>query len=257
VQPHEHIEARRQSFGAIAGDYARFRPGPPAEAVRWLLPAAAADVLEIGSGTGALTTMLTERAGHVRAVEPDARMRAVLRDRVSEAEVVAGRAEELPADDASFDVVIGASMWHWVDEEVALAEVARVLRPGGTLALLWSGTDRSIDWMRSLWSGGLALTTEQVERADADRRDRHTVHLGPHSPFHQPQVRVIRWSRAMTKEELVGLAGTYSEIITMDPVDRQDYLAALARFIDTQPVPWSDGAVDVPMRCRCWRTTLR
>jgi SAM-dependent methyltransferase len=256
VQPHEHTEARRQSFGAIAEDYARFRPGPPAEAVEWLLPPAAEDVLEIGSGTGALTTLLTGYVRHVLAVEPDARMRAVLHERVGDAEVVAGRAEKLPADDASFDVVIGSSMWHWVDEELALAEVARVLRPGGTLALLWSGTDRSVDWMRSLWSGGL-LTPEQIERADADRRDRHTVHLGSSSPFLDPEVRVIRWSQAMTTEELVGLAGTYSEIITMDASDRQDYLVAIARFIETQPVPRRDGAVDVPMRCRCWRTSLR
>jgi SAM-dependent methyltransferase len=256
MQPDEHTEARRQSFGAIAEDYARFRPGPPAEAVRWLLPPAADDVLEIGSGTGALTTLLTESVRHVRAVEPDARMRAVLRQRVGDVEVVAGRAEELPADDASFDVVIGSSMWHWVDEEMALAEVARVLRPGGTLALLWSGTDRSVGWMRSLWSGGL-LTPEQIAQADADRRDRHAVHLGSHSPFHEPEARVIRWSQAMTPEELVGLAGTYSEIITMDPSDRQDYLAAIARFIETHPVPRRDGAVDVPMRCRCWRTSLR
>jgi SAM-dependent methyltransferase len=256
VQPHDHTEARRQSFGAIAEDYARFRPGPPAEAVEWLLPPGAEDVLEIGSGTGALTTLLTGYVRHVRAVEPDARMRVVLQALVGGAEVVAGRAEELPADDASFDVVIGSSMWHWVDEEIALAEVARVLRPGGTLALLWSGTDRSVDWMRSLWSGGL-LTAEQIERADADRRDRHTVHLGPDSPFHEPEVRVIRWSQAMTTEELVGLAGTYSEIITMDPSDRQDYLDAIARFIETHAVPRRNGAVDVPMRCRCWRTSLR
>ena len=253
---HEHSEARRQSFGAIADDYARFRPGPPEEAVRWLVPADATDILEIGSGTGALTTRLAERAGHVRAVEPDARMRAVLAERVNGVEIVAGQAEDLPADDASFDVVIGSSMWHWVDEEVALAEVARVLRPGGTLALLWSGTDRSVGWMRALWAGGVALSEEQIERADADRRDRHRVHLDPDSPFDPPETRVIRWNQAMTPDEVVGLAGTYSEIITMEPSQRRDYLAAIVRFIETQPVPTHQGAIDVPMRCRCWRTSL-
>jgi ubiquinone/menaquinone biosynthesis C-methylase UbiE len=124
-------EVLAQSFGAIARDYDRFRPGPPQEAVQWLVPSGTVDVLEIGAGTGALTRRLVERARHVRAVEPDARMRAVLRARTPDAEVVAGRGEEIPAEDRSFDVVIGASSWHWVDEELALPEVARVLRPGG------------------------------------------------------------------------------------------------------------------------------
>ena len=59
--------------------------------------------------------------------------RAVLSARTPAAEVVAGRGEEIPAEDRSFDVVIGASSWHWVDEERALPEVARVLRPGGSV----------------------------------------------------------------------------------------------------------------------------
>jgi SAM-dependent methyltransferase len=257
VLRHEHSEARRQSFGAIADDYARYRPGPPEEAVRWLVPADATDILEIGSGTGALTTRLAERAAHVRAVEPDARMRAVLAERVNGVEIVAGQAEDLPADGASFDVVIGSSMWHWVDEGVALAEVARVLRPGGRLALLWSGTDRSVDWMRALWSGGATLNEDEIARADADRRDRHSVHLGPESPFHPPETHVIRWVQAMTADEVVGLAGTYSEVITMDPSQRRHYLAAIVRFMETQPVPMRQGAIEVPMRCRCWRASLR
>jgi hypothetical protein len=60
----------------------------------------------------------------------------------------------------------------------------------------------------------------------------------------------------MTPDEVVGLAGTYSEIITMEPSQRRDYLAAFVRFIETQPVPTHQGAIDVPMRCRCWRTSL-
>jgi SAM-dependent methyltransferase len=257
VQRDEHTEARRQSFGQIALDYARFRPGPPDEALRWLLPVGAADVLEIGAGTGALTSLLRGRVGHVRAVEPDPRMRAVLAERVAGVEVVAGRAEELPADDASFDAVIGSSMWHWVDERPALAEVARVLRPGGTLALLWSGTDRSVDWMRALWAGGVALSPEQMAQADADRAGRHTVRLDPDGPFGPPEARVIRWTQDMTKEQVVGLAGTYSEIITMGAADRQAYLESIARVIDDGQVPTRDGSIQVPMRCRCWRATLR
>ena len=245
-------EILAQSFGAIARDYDRFRPGPPLEAVQWLVPSGAVDVLEIGAGTGGLTRRLVERAPHVRAVEPDARMRVVLRARTPDAEVVAGRGEEIPAEDRSFDVVIGASSWHWVDEELALPEVARVLRPRGTFSLLWSGADRSVDWMRSLWSGGRETGAEE-----ARRRERHAVNLGVGSPFHEPERRVFRWTRRMTEDELVGMAGTYSAVITMGAAERQEYLDSVRRVLASHEAPNDNGSIEVPMRCLCWRTTLR
>ena len=100
------------------------------------------------------------------AVEPDERMRAVLAAADPPVEVLAGQAEEIPADRSSVDVVIAASAWHWVDEERAVPEVARVLRPGGRLSLVWTGPDRSVDWMRSLWAGGIIFSPE--EQADVD-----------------------------------------------------------------------------------------
>src|SRR5580658_5514569 len=95
----EDSKIRSRSFGQIAEDYDRFRPGPPDEAIEWLLPDQATDVLEIGAGTGGLTRQLVRRVPHVTAVEPDDRMRSVLAQRAPGAEVVAGQAEEIPADD--------------------------------------------------------------------------------------------------------------------------------------------------------------
>jgi len=250
-------ELRRQSFGSIADGYDRFRPGPPAEAVRWAIPSEAADVLELGAGTGALTRQLVERHRHVRAVEPDDRMRAVLGQRVPGADVVAGQAEQIPAEDASFDAVIGSSMWHWVDQSRALPEVARVLRPGGAFALLWSGTDRTVAWMRSLWAGGTELNDGQAGDEDSRRRRRHTVALPPDAPFLEPETRAVRWTRLMTREDLVGMAGTYSAVITMPAPEREAYLAGFARYLHTHDVPTSEGLVEVPMRCLCWRTWRR
>ena len=244
----------RRSFGSIADGYDRFRPGPPEEAVEWALGPQALDVLEIGAGTGGLTRLLAGRHPHVRAVEPDPRMRAVLHERVAGVEVVAGSAEQIPAAEASCDAVIGASMWHWVDEGRALPEVARVLRPGGSFSLLWSGTDRSVGWMRSLWAGGKELGEDEVVQRDARRRGRHVVHLGARDPFAEPERLVIRWTRLMAKEDLVGMAGTYSAIITMPAAERHEYLASMSRSLETHEVPVSQGLVEVPMRCLCWRT---
>jgi SAM-dependent methyltransferase len=248
----------RQSFGSIAESYDRLRPGPPDEAIRLALPDDAVDVLELGAGTGGLTRQLVVHHAHVRAVEPDERMRAVLRERVPGADVVAGSAEEIPADDAAWDAVIGASMWHWVDEARALPEVARVLRPGGTFALLWNGVDRSVGWVQALWAGGRELKPEEHAGVDAVRRARHEVHLAAAGDlFVEPERDVIRWSRLMAQEDLIGMAGTYSAVIVMDPDERQEYLASISRYLDTHEVPRRGDAIEVPMRCLCWRTSRR
>lgn len=253
----DHRERRRQSFGQIATDYDRYRPGPPDEAVDWLLPPGASDVLEIGAGTGALTRKLVARVPHVRAVEPDPRMREVLADRVPQAEVVAGRAEKIPAVDSSFDTVIAASSWHWVDESLAVPEVARVLRPGGMLSLLWNGADRSVDWMREFWAGGRTLDADQAQAEDSRRQGRHRVHLDADSPFSEPEFEMIRWTKTLSREDLIGWAGTYSEVIIMDEDQRNERIKAMSRFLEHRPEFSGRDLVDVPMRCICWRATLR
>ncbi len=248
-----------RSFGAVADDYDRLRPGPSPEALDWLLPEGATDVLEIGAGTGILTRLLAERVAHVTAVEPDERMRAVLVAGDPGIEILAGRAEEIPAEGASFDVVIAASAWHWVDEKRAVPEVARVLRAGGRLSLVWSGPDRSVDWMRSLWAGGIVFSPEEQAEVDERRRRRHMVNadVGGVSPFLDPETKLFRWTKPMTKSDLVALSTTYSAVITMEEDARRRHLEAMATFLDTSEDLAGLDLIDVPMRSYCWRATKR
>jgi SAM-dependent methyltransferase len=258
VQQDDTTKVLRNAFGEVAGEYDRLRPGPSPEALDWLLPPAANDVLEIGAGTGILTRLLAERVPHVVAVEPDDRMRAHLPEAPA-IEVRAGWAEALPAPDACVDVVIAASAWHWVDEERAVPEVARVLRPGGRLALVWNGPDRSVDWMRSLWAGGLELSPDDKVAVDQRRRRRHTVNVdvGGEGPFEPPDTALFRWTRAMSKEDLVALASTYSGVITMEEGARDEHLRSMARYLDGVEGLEGTDHVDVPMRAYCWRATKR
>jgi SAM-dependent methyltransferase len=257
VRQDENTAVLRGSFGAVAGEYDRLRSGPPPEALDWLLPPGATDALEIGAGTGLLTRLLAARIDHVTAVEPDDRMRAVLSASAPGVDVRPGQAEELPADSSSYDVVLAASAWHWVDEERAVPEVARVLRPGGRLALVWSGPDRSVDWMRSLWAGGIVFSPEEKAGVDARRRTRHTVdvEVNGESPFGDPETALFRWTRAMRKADLIDLAATYSAVITMDDEARREHLNAMQRFLDAHETLGSVDVVDVPMRSYCWRAT--
>jgi SAM-dependent methyltransferase len=202
---------------------------------------------------------LAERVPRVVAVEPDERMRTVLSDRATGAAVVAGRAEQIPAADECVDAVLAASAWHWVDEERAVPEVARILRPGGRLSLVWSGPDRSVDWMRELWAGGIVFDPADQASIDERRRKRHVVNVGSpdEGPFLAPETRLFTWTRTMTKDDLVALSTTYSAVITMDEDERQRHLEAMRRYLDTHESFAQLTDVDVPMRSYCWRAAKR
>ncbi len=102
-----------------------------------------AAVLDLGAGTGKLTRVLARRYARVIAVEPLDGMRGILERVVPDVEALAGSAEQIPLGDASVDAVFAAQAFHWFDHERAMPEIARVLRPGGVLALVWNGPDES------------------------------------------------------------------------------------------------------------------
>jgi SAM-dependent methyltransferase len=259
VDQDENTAILSRSFGQVAEEYNRLRSGPSSEALDWLIPEGATDVLEIGAGTGILTRLLAERVSHVTAVEPDERMRAVLAAGQADVEVLAGTAEEIPVASSSNDVVIAQSAWHWVDEERAVPEVARVLRHSGRLSLVWSGPDRSVDWMRSLWAGGVIFSPEERVDEDSRRRERHLINVGVggDSPFLEPETTLFPWVRPMAKADLVALAATYSRVITMEEGTRARHLDAMTRFLDSNEAFAGLDVIDVPMRSYCWRATKR
>jgi SAM-dependent methyltransferase len=126
-------------FARSADAYERGRPGYPDEAVDRLVAALPGPrVVDLAAGTGKLTRALVARGLDVVAVEPIAEMRAAIAPR---ARVLDGSAEAIPRPDASADGVTVAQAFHWFDAPRALAEIHRVLRPGGVLALIWNRRD--------------------------------------------------------------------------------------------------------------------
>ena len=248
---------RARSFGAIAEAYDRYRPGPPHEAVRWVLPGTVGTALDLGAGTGALARAVRELGARVLAVEPDPRMLEVLMARSSGVSALRAVGEALPAAGASMDAVVVSSAWHWMDPERAVPEVARVLRPGGTFGALWNGPDREVGWVAELFprvtSDG-SLDSPQSEGARA--RPRHVMRLTPGDAFGPPSVCAIGWTRRMTADDLVGLAGTYSGVITMARRERERWMGAVAALA-ARLTDDGERVVDLPMRCRCWRAVRR
>jgi SAM-dependent methyltransferase len=119
-------------------DYERGRPGWPLEAVEVPGLSPAATVLDVGAGTGKLTRRLVSVFDRVVAVEPAEAMRRVLGTLCPQAEVRPGTGQQIPFPDTSADAVFAAEAFHWFDDDRALAEIARVLRPGAALVLMWN-----------------------------------------------------------------------------------------------------------------------
>lgn len=134
-----------RSFDRAAEEYERGRPGYAEAALDAVGLPADAVVLDLAAGTGKLTRQLVPRFARVLAVEPLAGMRAQLERVVPEAEALIGTAESIPLDDDSVDAVFVAEAFHWFGTDSAVAEIARVLRPGGMLAILFNVRDGELE----------------------------------------------------------------------------------------------------------------
>jgi SAM-dependent methyltransferase len=129
------------AFEAVVDDYDAGRPDYPPALLDLLPPLAGRRVLELGAGTGLATRRLLEGGPQLVATDLGPRMLGRLHAALPGVPVAVARAERLPFAPASFDVVCAAQAWHWVDVPAAAAEAARVLRPGGWLAVWWNEVD--------------------------------------------------------------------------------------------------------------------
>jgi SAM-dependent methyltransferase len=135
----------------------RAGPSYPTDAIDWLTEKLSIkpgrQIVDLAAGTGELTALLADVGADIVAVEPVASMRDRLRARLPDIPVLAGDAEELPFADKSMDVIVVARAFRWFDARRAMDEIARVVRPGGCLGLIWNARDRSAEWVDQVWSG--------------------------------------------------------------------------------------------------------
>ncbi len=237
--------SQARSFGMAADVYERARPSYPAAALDWLLPAGARRVLDLGAGTGKLTRLLAARGLDVVAVEPTEGMRREFGRVLPDVPVLDGTAEDVPLPDASVDAVLVAQAWHWVDPAVAAPEVGRVLRPGGTLGLLWNVRDASVDWVAEL--------DRTLPRAGEEQlRSLAPVVGGPFGPVERFDV---PWSQEVTVAELLDYTSSRSWVITLPPDERQAVLDDVRGLAEARLA--AAGELVVPYITRCSRTRLR
>jgi ubiquinone/menaquinone biosynthesis C-methylase UbiE len=242
----EHAEkaVRARSFGAAADAYERARPSYPDEAVDWLLPAGAHTVLDLGAGTGKLTRAQVARGLEVIAVEPIDEMRASLEATLPEVQALKGTAEDIPLPDQSVDVITVAQAWHWVDVELATAEAARVLKPGGTLGLIWNRRDEQVPWVQRL--------SQVMGSGDAEIIELDSITIAP--PFGPTETFTTDWSRPMTTDLLVEMAASRSYIITATPRRRREILDGIRALVAAEPTLGPE--FDFPYRTYCFKARL-
>jgi SAM-dependent methyltransferase len=134
-----------------ADSFARGRPGYPPAANDWLIRDLQIKhhsvVLDLGAGTGKFTPRLLDIGAKVIAVEPVAEMREKFSTRYPEIELLEGSAQSLPLKSGSVDAVVCAHSFHWFADRDSMAEIYRVLKPGGRLGMIWNLRDASVDWV--------------------------------------------------------------------------------------------------------------
>jgi SAM-dependent methyltransferase len=232
------------SFGPAARTYDEIRPGYPAEAVDWLVPQTARRVLDVGAGTGKFTRLLQGEDREVIAVDPSAQMLEVLREKVPGVETLLGTAEKLPLPDESIDAVTVAQAWHWVDRERGPREVARVLKPGGTLGLVWNSRDERVDWVREL---GAAMGSNEALTPDSPDDVELGAAFAPGEEFEHG------WTQRLTRQGLLALVRTRSHFLVKGPSEQAAVLHAVEAVLARHPEAVRDGSVDLPYVTRAYR----
>jgi SAM-dependent methyltransferase len=178
----QDVHPKVVAYTQAADNYVRGRPDYPAEMPGWLRGELAigpgANVLDLGAGTGKFTKSLVETGARVIAVEPIAEMRRKLASLLPGVEAHAGTAGAIPLPDGSLDAVVCAQAFHWFATAEALAEIHRVLKPGGRLGLIWNVRDERVPWVERL---GLIINRHQ---GDAPRYHSGAWRLAfPHPGF--------------------------------------------------------------------------
>jgi SAM-dependent methyltransferase len=237
---------RSLSFGSQAAAYERGRPSYPPEAIDWLLPAGAHDVLDLGAGTGKLTTRLAERGLTVVAVDPIAEMLEVLRGALPATPALLGTAEQIPLPDNSVDAVLVAQAWHWFDPARAVPEVARVLRPGGRLGLVWNTRDERLGWVKEL---GRIIGRE-------DARDAFEPGVTLPEPFAGIEDFSVEWTSYLTPQALIDLVASRSYCITSPDAVRTKTLDRVRQLLASHPALVGSNGLALPYVTVCVRATL-
>jgi SAM-dependent methyltransferase len=235
------------SFGALAAEYDRLRPSYPAAALDWAVAGAdIATALDLGAGTGLLTRSLVDRGLRVVAVEPDGQMRAVLAGRLPEVTVRTGYADDIPLATGSMDAVFVGQAFHWFTRPAADHEIARVLRPGGILAVLTNVNPNGANYEDRLH--------RRVRGVPQPSLAHHAVTLAEDVFTDQTETRIGN-PRPLSRADFLKLPSTWSWVATASEEERRQVAIEAVRLADQ--IQSADGVITMPYSTRIIRAVRR
>jgi SAM-dependent methyltransferase len=245
-------------FGSEAGAYERARPTYPPAAVAWLTDALAlgpgVTVADVAAGTGKLTRLLVPSGATVLAVEPVEGMRAQLATAVRGVSAVGAIAEALPLRAGSLDAISVAQAIHWFDREPALAELHRVLGPGGRLGVIGNHRDRTVPWVNTVWT-----LVDEIER-EAPWRGHQAAQRDTFRDqewFRPPVTATFPNEQRLTPEQVVDRVRSISHVGALAPDEQRAFLDEIRRVLATDPATRGAAEVTLPYRTHvCWATRI-
>lgn len=237
-------DERRQSFDQMAELYARARPPPPPElfdALASYVPVPA-DALEIGCGPGNASLVLLERGFRIHAVELGENLAAFARKRLAAFPftVEVGKFEDSTLQPASVDLVVCASAFHWLDRDRALRQVVKVLRPGGTFALIWGSARRTTedDRVDQAIQAAYRAHAPEISRATTEGMSGRVDEIGK-AVQGTPELRDYEERRfpqthVFDRQRYLDTLATFSDHATLPPERRARLFEAIGEIIDSQ-----------------------
>ncbi len=234
---------RSRLFDHEAERYDRCRPRYPDVVIDELLgpEPSGLDVLDVGCGTGIAARPMAERGAKVLGVELAPRMAEIAHRHGIDVEI--GAFEDWDAAGRRFDRVTSAQAWHWLDMPVATAKAASLLRPNGSLGLIWSGgapSDDLADALEDVYSAVVPSGTHRLFRGYAANRSTDVrADLDPVLPaiasvpeFDAPTEEWFPWTRRYRRDEWLDMLQSYSEYAALERNLRHRLLDAVGTTID-------------------------
>lgn len=226
--------------------YDRVRPGYPSESVEWSVPADARTSVDLGAGTGLFTAELVRRGLRVTAVDPSSDMLRVLSTKLPQVTAVVGTAESTGLAPACTELVTIAQAWHWLDPVAASAEAARILVPGGRIALLWNQLDVSVPWVHRL---------SRIMHAGDVYTPEYQPGIGP--AFGPAEHLTTRWHQQLSTSDIVELAKSRSYYRRANPAIRLKVETNLDWYLHEHLGFDTSAAVDLPYFTHSWRAARK
>ncbi|GLE56706.1 MULTISPECIES: class I SAM-dependent methyltransferase [Mycobacteroides] len=237
-QPAHTDRRRAESFGGSADAYDRHRPRYPQPLIDELVSGGHTRALDVGAGTGIAAAQLAAAGAEVLAVEPDARMAQIAAAKSIDVEVATF--EDWQPAGRTFDLVLFAQSFHWVEPTAALRKVLTVLRPGGRLALVWnrivptSPTQQDLDTVYADFMDTTkrpSINTEDTVSATIEKSGYHVRHSHfldrPH----------------FSTQAYLDMVFTYSNHLTLDAAARSVLRSRLEETIGDRGVDTTNDAL--------------